>query len=602
MAYQSLYRRFRPQRFAEVKGQPHLISALQNAVREDRVAHAYLLSGPRGTGKTSTARLLAKALNCNDLGADGEPCTICDSCVAIENGTSMDLFELDAASNNGVDDVRDLLTKVALGTPGRRKVYILDEVHMFSASASNALLKTLEEPPDHVVFVLATTLPRKVLATIRSRTQHIELSLVDATTMTDHVLEIAKLAELDLSSETIEYVVARGGGSVRDTLSMLDQVLAAGGVGGHQLPLDAVVRALVDRDAGGALTAVAEAVAAGADSRDLAEQLTRHLRDMFLVQQDAPPAQLPADLVAALAEQGRALGPAATVRALEQLGTALVDMRQAADIRLALEVTLVRLTSLDSASRYDDLAERVKRLEASLAGGPGPTGDEPRSKSTPVDSSSTRRKNSPVAAARNELAKAMETGPSMAAGPELSTPTSPAPGSSAPPPPPSHPVIATDSVAPPTLETENEQRESRTPPISADIVAAWSAHIRPELTTRASVRFQAGEFVDVEPGVINYVLPNVHYRDRCLEVCADVVAAIESHFGAKIAIDVTLGEPTPEPTETHGALTSEDLPDADLPTIDVDDLTDAPAAALSGTEKLQAVFPGASIVEPDGTS
>ena len=601
MAYQSLYRRFRPQRFAEVKGQPHLISALQNAVREDRVAHAYLLSGPRGTGKTSTARLLAKALNCDDLGADGEPCTICDSCVAIENGSSMDLFELDAASNRGIDDIKQLVRSVAIGTPGRRKVYILDEVHMLTKEASNALLKTLEDPPDHVVFVLATTDPQKVLPTIRSRTQHIELSLVGAQTMTDHVLEIAELAELEITRDIVEHVVARGGGSVRDTLSTLDQVIAAGGIGGHQLPLDSVVGALVDHDAGRALGAVAEALSAGADARDLTEQLTRHLRDMFLVQQDAPPAQLPADLVEALAEQGRALGPAATVRTLEQLGTALVDMRQAADTRLVLEVTLVRLTTLDSASRYDELAERVKRLEASLAGGPGPTA-EPPSKSTPVDSSPTRRKNSPVAEARDELAKAIETGPSMAAVPGLSTSTSPAPGSSAPPPPPSHPAIATDSVAPPTLETEDEPRENGTPPTSADIVAAWSAHIRPELTTRASVRFQAGEFVDVDPGVIDYVLPNVHYRDRCLEVRADVVAAIESHFGAKIALDVTLGEPTPEPTEADGALTSEDLPDADLPTIDVDDLTDAPAAALSGTEKLQAVFPGASIVEPDGTS
>ena len=169
MAYQSLYRSYRPRRFSEVRGQDHVVRALRNAVRDGRVGHAYLFSGPRGTGKTSTARILAKALNCENL-QDGEPDCTCESCLAIEAGTSYDLQELDAASNNGVEAVRDLIGKVALGSPGRTKVYILDEVHMLSTAASNALLKTLEEPPGHVVFVLATTDPHKVLPTIRSRT------------------------------------------------------------------------------------------------------------------------------------------------------------------------------------------------------------------------------------------------------------------------------------------------------------------------------------------------------------------------------------------------------------------------------------------------
>ena len=179
MAHQSLYRRYRPKRFAELRGQDHVSRALRNAVTSDTVGHAYLFSGPRGTGKTSTARLLAKALNCTNL-QDGEPCGVCESCVAMEAGSSYDLFELDAASNNRVETMRDLVSSAAVGSPGRRKVYILDEVHMLSSGASNTLLKTLEEPPDHVVFVLATTDPQKVLPTIRSRCQHFEFSLLSA--------------------------------------------------------------------------------------------------------------------------------------------------------------------------------------------------------------------------------------------------------------------------------------------------------------------------------------------------------------------------------------------------------------------------------------
>ena len=180
MAYQSLYRKYRPQRFEELVGQEHVTNALRNAVRDGRVGHAYLFSGPRGTGKTTTARILAKALNCTNLGADGEPDGECDNCRAIADGTFMDLREIDAASNRGVDDARDLRQKVAMGMGAntRHKVYILDEVHMLSNDAANTLLKTLEEPPEHVVFVLATTNPESVLPTIRSRTQHFEFTLL----------------------------------------------------------------------------------------------------------------------------------------------------------------------------------------------------------------------------------------------------------------------------------------------------------------------------------------------------------------------------------------------------------------------------------------
>src|SRR5687768_8768990 len=210
-AFQSLYRRYRPQRFEEVRGQEHVTRALRNAVRESKVAHAYLFSGPRGTGKTSVARILAKALNCTDL-QDGEPCGRCESCVAIDAGNSYDLHELDAASNNGVEAMRDLINKTAIGSPGRSKVYILDEVHMLSTAASNALLKTLEEPPAHVAFVLATTDPQKVLPTIRSRCQHFEFGLIPAAELEAHVRSVAADAGIGLDDASVAYVVRKGAG------------------------------------------------------------------------------------------------------------------------------------------------------------------------------------------------------------------------------------------------------------------------------------------------------------------------------------------------------------------------------------------------------
>lgn len=230
----SLYRKYRPQRFSELIGQEHVARALQNALSEDRLAHAYLFSGTRGTGKTSSARILGAVLNCKtfangfpDDASEVEPCGECESCVAARAGSSFDVIELDAASNNGVDDMRELIEKVSYtSAAGGTKVYIIDEVHELTGRASNALLKTLEEPPEHVVFILATTNPEKVLPTIRSRTQHFEFVSLPEEKLFNHAKDILSWEERSLDDEALHYVVRKGAGSVRDMLSYLDQVLA----------------------------------------------------------------------------------------------------------------------------------------------------------------------------------------------------------------------------------------------------------------------------------------------------------------------------------------------------------------------------------------
>src|SRR5258705_4845657 len=371
MAFQALYRRYRPQRFSEVRGQEHATLALRNSVRDSQVAHAYLFSGPRGTGKTSTARILAKALNC-DAPEDGEQCGKCESCVAVEAGRSLDVIELDAASNNGVDAMRDLVQRAALGTGGRAKVYIVDEVHMLSNAAANVLLKPLEEPPAHVTWVLATTDPQKVLPTIRSRTQHFEYRLLPADTLADLLRYVAADAGLSVTEDAITLAVRRGKGSARDAESALDQLAAAGGEGVDDTSLDHVGEALCERDTGRALTAVAMAGNAGSDPRQVAESLLAHLRDALLAVLAPGVVSLPDDALAAAADQGRRLGPPAITRALDAIGQALLDMRDAPDPRVSFEVALVRVTRPELDTSPAAIVERLERGERAVRSGATP--------------------------------------------------------------------------------------------------------------------------------------------------------------------------------------------------------------------------------------
>ncbi len=375
MTRQALYLRYRPKKFGEVKGQQHVVKAIQTAVRNATVGHAYLLHGPRGTGKTTMARLLAKALNCTDLSDEGEPCGSCESCVSVEQNKSFDLHELDAASNNKVDDMRALLDRVGLATPGRAKVYLLDEVHMLTSGAENALLKTLEEPPEHVTWVMATTEPHKVAQTIRSRCQVFELTLLGSDEMTAHVREVAGDAGLDVDDDVIAQVVAAGAGSVRDTLSALDGVVPGVALTALDAPTDAVLAAIGAGDAAAALAAVGDAVSRGRTPRVIGETVLAGLRDAFLIRMNSAPSLLSDTQQQRAEELASQLSPPALTSALQLIGKGLVDMRQSPDPRVDLEVALVRICAPESdggtdlVERVAQLEKQVQELRASAAGG-----------------------------------------------------------------------------------------------------------------------------------------------------------------------------------------------------------------------------------------
>src|SRR3954469_18853109 len=567
MAMQSLYRRYRPRRFGEIRGQEHVVLALRNAVINQREGQAYLFSGPRGTGKTTSARILAKVLNC-ERPVDGEPCCECDSCLSVERGTSYDVHELDAASNNGVDAMRDLIEKASLGTPGRHKVYILDEVHMLSKAAEAALLKTLEEPPPHVVFVLATTDPQKVSETIRSRTQHLQFHLLPMDVLEQHIRWLAADAGIEVSDAAVQSVLRQGGGSARDTISALELVAASGGEAPEATPLDEFVEAFIEHDPGRALAVVALATAQGRDARTLTEDIIRHLRDCFLALMAPELVQLSAQREAEVSSQAVRLGAASIVRAMERLGEMLVEMRHAPDQRLLLEVALVQLTHDAAGADLHSLMSRLERLEQSVASGVPAAAPV---KAVPTDPATGR-------ATIGGRAR-RDTAPATSAG---ATSTHPSQAGN------DTPATSTAPVAAAGSGSDEEQ-----------IPALFETKVRPTLRGMAKAIYMGARVGTMSGGSLVIAFAGEPHRVRAEEYRQEVERALASAAGRPVSLSLVVDHATN--TETHDdnvvQLKRAEPLQADED-IDTGDLVDVPPDAIvSPIDRLTQAFPGSEIID-----
>ena len=376
MSYTALYRKWRPAAFDDVKGQDHIVQTLKNQIVSGRIGHAYLFCGTRGTGKTSIAKIFARAVNCENP-ADGSPCGQCPICRAIAEGSSMNVVEIDAASNNGVDNIREIREEVTYRpTEGRYKVYIIDEVHMLSIGAFNALLKTLEEPPEYVIFILATTEVHKIPITILSRCQHYDFKRISIETITDRMKELMEVEHVDVEEKALRYIAKAADGSMRDALSLLDQCIAF--YLGQKLTYDNVLEVLgavdtdvfsrllrktIARDVAGVLDIVEELIMQGRELTQLAADFTWYLRNLLLVKTSdniEDVLDVSTENMMQLKEEAEMIETDALLRYIRIFSELSGQLRYATQKRVMLEVALIKLCTPAMETNQDSLLERIR--------------------------------------------------------------------------------------------------------------------------------------------------------------------------------------------------------------------------------------------------
>ena len=385
MSYTALYRKFRPAEFGDVKGQDHIITTLRNQIKAKRIGHAYLFCGTRGTGKTTVAKIFAKAVNC-ERPVDGSPCRKCEMCRSIAAGTSMNVIEIDAASNNGVDNIREIREEVAYRpTEGRYKVYIIDEVHMLSIGAFNALLKTLEEPPEYVIFILATTEAHKIPITILSRCQHYDFRRISIETITDRMRELMDTEQVEVEEKALKYIAKAADGSMRDALSLLDQCIAF--YLGQKLTYDNVLevlgavdtdvfsrllRRVIDRDVSGVLDVVEDLVMQGRELSQLAADFTWYLRNLLLVKTSdniEDVLDVSTENMMQLKEEAQMVEPDMLFRYIRIFSELSGQLKYATQKRVMLEAALIRLCTPAMETAPDTLLDRIRAVEEKLEKG-----------------------------------------------------------------------------------------------------------------------------------------------------------------------------------------------------------------------------------------
>lgn len=385
MSYTALYRRFRPQVFADVKGQEHIVTTLRNQIKADRIGHAYLFCGTRGTGKTTIAKIFAKAVNCQKP-VDGSPCGMCPSCLAIQEGNSMNVIEIDAASNNGVDNIRQIREEVTYApTEGRFKVYIIDEVHMLSIGAFNALLKTLEEPPSYVIFILATTEVHKLPITILSRCQRYDFHRITIDTIAARLNELLRAEGAAAEERAVRYIAKAGDGSMRDAISLLDRciafylgqeltydkVLAVLGAADNQV-LGRMLRLIVQKDAAGLIACLEELLMQGREPGQLVTDLIWYLRSLLLLQssQDMEDVlDISSENLAEMKEEAAGASSGELMRCIRIFSELSNQLRYATQKRILIEIALIKLCRPQMEDDLESLLVRMDDLERRLQQG-----------------------------------------------------------------------------------------------------------------------------------------------------------------------------------------------------------------------------------------